>query len=435
MGAATPSRFRNLMPLSVVALVACGWMPRLHADAVLEGTKPAQWRLVWHQDPATSATLCWNTARAGSQHLVRLREDGTDKVRVVSARRSGRYSAKHPDLFYHHAELTDLRPATKYHVVMESNGCRSPEMYFVTAPANDVPVSVIFGADSRSGREARRQMNAMLARMLDESDQGDRAPIIAFAHGGDFIVNGRELDQWSRWMSDHELTVGADGRMLPIIPARGNHDGGRMFNEVFAFPSRHKNFYALNLTAQVRLITLNTETSTAGDQLKWLAGELPDSRNGNRWLFVQYHRPSFPAVKIPPLNLIHWVPLFEEHHVDLVCEGDGHVIKRTAPLRDMKIDASGVVYVGEGGLGVGQRTPKAHRWYLNSPLAKTGQGHHVQLLTFQREELTCRVVLLGGDVFDEVHLSVRPATQRGGADAPAPPSGPEPIQQAAASSP
>ena len=51
-------------------------------------------------------------------------------------------------------------------------------------------------------------------------------------------MTGVILSYGSRWMSDHELTVGPNGRLLPIIPARGNHDGGKLFNEIFAFPDR-----------------------------------------------------------------------------------------------------------------------------------------------------------------------------------------------------
>ena len=158
-------------------------------------------------------------------------------------------------------------------MTIESDGQRSPQMYFVTAPSTDVPLSLLFGADSRSGHEARRQVNAMLARMLTESQSTDRTPIVALVHGGDFIYDGRDLALWSRWMSDHELTVGADGRLLPIIPARGNHDGGEIFNEVFAFAPHDKNFYAVDIGPQLRLVTLNTETSVAGDQVNWLKEE------------------------------------------------------------------------------------------------------------------------------------------------------------------
>ena len=204
----------------------------------------------------------------------------------------------------------------------------------------------------------------MMARMVAEQTAAGRPEILALAHGGDFIVNGPDLGQWLVWLDNHELTTGDDGRLLPLIPTRGNHDMGPIFNQVFDFPTDDENYYALSLGSELRLATLNTETSTAGDQREWLASELAANRWNHRWYVCQYHKPAFPAVKVPSGALTNWVPLFEEYQIDLACEADGHVIKRTAPIRDMKIDPAGVVYIGEGGLGVGQRTPKTHRWYL-----------------------------------------------------------------------
>jgi len=398
-----------LTALIVLAALLSAEANPAFADAKLEGTNPAQWRLVWNSDPATSATVAWNTAEAGETHRVLLRKADVEKDTVIEAERNGRYSAKSPDLFFHPVNLTDHEQATKYLVTIESDGKQSPPMYFFTAPADDVPVSFVFGADSRSGHKERRQVNAMLAKMLAESYAGDRVPISAFAHGGDFVYDGRNLEQWSRWMSDHELTTAADGQLLPIVPARGNHDGGEMFNEIFAFPPGDADYYAFDLGSQVRLITLNTETSLSGDQRKWLQSELETYRPQRRWLVPQYHRPAWPAVKWPWLNQGQWVPLFEQYNVDLVCEGDGHNIKRTVPIRDFKADPTGVVYIGEGGLGVGQRTPKVDRWYLSSPDANAGEGHHVQLLTFDKEKITYRVVMLGGEIYDEHFIPVRKA--------------------------
>ncbi len=401
------------MLLFFVGAMMLGSTSAAEVAVLPEDSQPIQWRLIWTTDPSTSATLSWNTTDAGKRHRVHLREADSSEEIILEAQRNGKYSAKSPELYYHHAHLVGLEPATQYHVTIESDGKRSPEMYFVTAPAADVPISILFGADSRSGLSERRQMNAMLASMVLESYQPGRVPIIAFAHGGDYIRTGTRLDEWSRWMTDHELTVGPEGRLLPIIPARGNHDLGELFNEVFAFPAKERtNYYAINLSPQVRFLTLNTETSIAGDQTTWLEAELKASRPNHRWLLAQYHKPAFPAVKPPWMNLTHWVPLFEKYNLDLACEGDGHNIKRTAPIRNFKIDPTGVVYIGEGGLGVGQRTPKTDRWYLRPPHAKTGSAHHVQLLTFDEEKITYRVVLLGGKLFDEHQFLVRSPEQR-----------------------
>ncbi|WP_246117866.1 purple acid phosphatase family protein [Adhaeretor mobilis] len=375
---------------------------------------PQQWRCIWTTDPSTTALISWNTTVPGKQHRVHYRQllEAEEQTPLISkAERDGKYSGRGLDLYYHHVKLSDLQPDATYEVVMESDGRRSPALKFKTAPSEDRPLAVIFGADSRSGLKERRQMNAMLARMLAESQQEGRTPIIAFAHGGDYVLNGTDLPQWSQWMTDHELTTTADGLMLPIIPARGNHDHGPLFNEIFGFPPKDKDYYAIDVGPQIRWITLNSETSVAGDQSKWLDKELAASRPKYRWIVPQYHRPAFPAVKVPGRALVHWVPLFEKHDVDLVCEGDGHNIKRTPPIRNNVIDPTGVVYIGEGGLGVGQRAPKMDRWYLRPPEAKAGEGHHVQLLSFDAESITYRVVLLdegdGSKIFDEHHFAVR----------------------------
>ena len=36
----------------------------------LEGSNPAQWRVIWKTDPANKATVSWTTAKVGKNHLV-----------------------------------------------------------------------------------------------------------------------------------------------------------------------------------------------------------------------------------------------------------------------------------------------------------------------------------------------------------------------------
>ena len=158
---------------------------------------------------------------------------------------------------------------------------------------------------------------------------------------------------------------------------------------------------------------MNSEISTAGDQARWLHQELAEARPDHRWLLVQYHRPVFPAVKSPGAGLLSWVPLFERYHVDLVCESDGHVVKRTVPIRDRKPDPSGVVYIGEGGLGVPQRTPKKERWFLQEP-GMADAAHHVFVITAGADVMKIRCETLTRGVIDRSRRRVRPAKVRKG---------------------
>jgi len=310
--------------------------------------------------------------------------------------RNGRFSGSGGEHF-HHARLAELKPSTTYWFVIESDGNLSPEMHFTTAPMDDRDFSVIFGGDSRTGHFERAQVNLLMAALSEENPE-----IIAFAHGGDYIVSGKNWGQWSRWLSQHELTVAASGKVLPIIPTRGNHDGGPLFDEIFDSPGgkERENYFSTRLSPQVALVTLNSETKAGGAQRTWLGKTLESLRPKVRWLLAEYHRPAWPAVKKPGAAKEFWVPLFEEFDVDLVVESDGHVIKRTVPIRNEKKDSTGVVYVGEGGLGVPQRKPDLSRWYLRSPGLAT-RGHHVMNIRFTPEKIGYKVVLLDRSIADK----------------------------------
>ena len=391
-------------------MLMCAIASPATAVATLEGTQPAHFRVAWTDDPATTATVSWSTRKMATKNTLSFRIKGeVDAVESTALAESGRMTGGEAEIYYHHVRLKDLTPSTAYEVQMISGADHSPWFYFVTGPADDRSFSILHGGDSRSGLEDRKKINKMIAKMVDESfaNEDEADDILALAHGGDYVVRGKNVRLWSKWLTDFELTIGKDGRLLPIIPARGNHDAGKPFDQIFGFPDRDKNYYAVSIGPQVRFVTLNSEISAAGDQAKWIDSEMKTARSSHRWLLAQYHRPIYPAVKAPLAALKVWAPLFEKHNVDLVCESDGHNIKRTVPIRDGQQDPSGVVYIGEGGLGVAQRAPKLDRWYLQSP-GMAEHAHHVFVLTFGKEKLLGKCVKLDGSLGDEFTRPVRP---------------------------
>ena len=369
-----------------------------------EATRPRNFRVIWLDSPTTSATLIWDTIKPTSLNQVHIRKTGEEQFRTIPTTIDDSYSyakKSQTELVYHCVMLQDLVPGMRYELEFESDSQRSRRLYVVTAKENQ-PLTLLFGGDSRTDQKKRRAMNALMADLVE---QGEASPdpaddVLGLIHAGDFVATGTNLEQWSRWLGDHELTITKAGRLLPIIPARGNHDRGRLFNEAFGFDVRDQhNWYGVSFGDFLRVTTLNTEASVAGTQANWLQQELNEHRPIHRWHIVQYHRPAYAATKWPSGALIHWVPLFEQAHVDLVCEGDGHTIKRTVPIRQGKIDPTGIVYVGEGGLGVPPRQPKPQRWYLQSP-GMCDSGNHVQRLKFTEDRLTYECVLLSGEILD-----------------------------------
>ncbi|MBX3474959.1 MAG: fibronectin type III domain-containing protein [Planctomycetes bacterium] len=363
------------------------------------GKAPAQWRVTWGENPAREATISWSTKEATEVNTVHydtraLKGDVPSYKHKVQAQTSGRYTAKSFRLHYHHAKLEKLEPNTAYYFCLGSDDNFTREFFFITAPDTDADLKFLYGGDSRSDREGRRTMNRRM-RELFEADPA----ILCLVHGGDYVADGSNMEQWNDWLTDHELTVTTAGRMLPVVPARGNHEAGDVqYDEIWADTGgRGKNYYKTMFGSQVMVVNLNTEISAGGDQAKWLEETLKVNPK-IRWQLANYHRPAYPAVKEPSVAKQHWVPLFEKYNLDVAFESDGHTIKRTVAIRGDKPDATGVTYIGEGGLGVKQRTPDPERWYFKD--GKTGSASHVQKVTVTKETLTVETILHNGKVFD-----------------------------------
>ena len=247
----------------------------------LEGTTPAQWRLVWTSQPSQELTVSWTTLEPGKEHTVhydRTPRSGTGEAYAQSApaHRSGQYTLDETEVgkitsaHYHHARITGLEPSTTYWFQIESDGERTRELHFQTAPVDDRPFKLLHGGDSRTGVEDRQQINRFIGQLADK-----HSDLITFAHGGDYIVWGKFWAHWRPWLSQNELTTSPNGRVLPMIPTRGNHEPGPIFDEVFDDPGgAGLNYYSTDISPEVSLITLNTEISAAGDQAVFLEAEL-----------------------------------------------------------------------------------------------------------------------------------------------------------------
>lgn len=401
------------------AILACAFLAVFFAvfsppqpAAAETATTPQHPRVIWLEDPAHKATIVWVTEERGENHKVHFDTEPGDAQ--PDAYRHQTTATRHIEelegnVWFHHAVLEDLHPSTTYHFTVETDGERSEERYFETAPADDRPVDLLYGGDSRSDPENRREMNRRIRELFDQNDQ-----LIGMVHGGDYVEAAVLWNQLDQWLDDWELTTGDDGEVIPIVPARGNHelspnqlnDKPDNYNGLFGQPGGpDRDYWTTEIGSRIAFLTLDTNGTLGGNQRDWLQSELDRLTDGRTWILPSYHRPAYPAVKRAGGARQHWVPLFEEYNVDLVLESDGHVLKRTVPIRDGEKAEDGIVYVGEGGLGVKQRTAR-DRWYLESPGMATS-SHHVQLLSFGPDELTYRAVGMEGSTLDSQTFEAR----------------------------
>lgn len=384
----------------------------LRAMQAPEGLEPRHVRVLWLGDAATEAVVSWSTRELGAGHRVHFglgdHGDALDRYEGrASPYAEGAYTVREKErargiagAYYHHARLTGLTPGTRYHLVVANDGedgtpVTSRVFHFFTAAPDGRRFTFLAGGDSRSNALDRCRVN-LLIRDLTADSNG----VLALVHSGDYIASGRSWRQWEAWLNHHELTLPPSGRLLPLVPARGNHDGGPLYDEVFAAAGgAGANYFTTMLGSQCGVVTLNTNISGAGRQLKFLEGELARLRPNVRWLLVNYHRPLYPAVKSPAPAKPFWAPVFERYNVDLALEGDGHTLKRTCRIRNERFDPTGIAYVGEGGLGVGQRVPRSDRWWFQDG-GMAGRGHHIMVLDVSPSQIAYRSMLLDRSVAD-----------------------------------
>lgn len=358
-------------------------------------------RVIWQENPAQESIISWTLEDYDEKSVVYyddIAPDGNQpNFRYHSLVTSVKKYSKGGEYSYH-TVLKNLIPNTTYYFMIESGQQKSSVFNFVSAPNDDQSFKLLFGGDSRSDRDDRQKMNARMKELLQVDPS-----IYALVHGGDYVSNGGSWSQWEEWLEDHQAIVTRENRLLPIIAARGNHEkDARLFNEIFFSPGQGNVYYTTRI-GHLAIVNLNTEISMNGDQRQWLDRTLQELSTSASWIVANYHRAAWPAVKSPSGALQHWVPLFEKYLVDLVFESDGHALKKTVPIRNKaQDDINGIIYVGEGGLGVKQRKPSnKDKWYLNAQGAYAISAHHVQLLTVHPNEMQYEVVLMNGQTHEK----------------------------------
>ena len=313
--------------------------------------KMNKFRCIWRDNPATSMTIAWNQVSGANPTLYYGTTDYGTEIDKYILSKTPTKQVKAKGMLNSFIRLINLEPNTKYYFVLKDSEGMTKRYWFQTAPDNpNERLSILAGGDSRNHRKGRQNANLLVAKL--------RPHCVAF--GGD--MTGLDIEvEWRKWFDDWQLTIPEDGRMTPIIPARGNHEkSNASIVDLFYVPSESV-YYALNFGGNLlRVYTLNTMIATGGDQQNWLETDLKNSED-MIWKMAQYHHPMRPHTekKAEGTRLYQsWANLFYKYDMQLVVECDAHVCKTTYPIRPSYAKGSeegfirdnkrGTTYVGEG---------------------------------------------------------------------------------------
>lgn len=374
-------------------------------------TNPNHVYLTWQGDPSTTMTVNFHSAEAASDLTLhydtesRGGEPGAYRYAASGASRQipGLKDGRH----IHHVEATELEPGATYHFVLaDGSNVLTEELRFRPLPGGNAPLRFISGGDM-----AILPRSYQIARLAGGYD-----PMFALI-GGDMAYADGKLKNawmWDRWLGMwEEHMVTADGVMIPMVLAIGNHEVNKLEGppEVRApfyygyFPQGGRSYFTLPLRDDTILIVLDSGHTVPhhGAQAEWL-DEVLGASAGLRNTIAVYHAPLYPSHRDyedgrAVQGRTHWLPIFDKHGLRVAFENHDHTFKRTKVLRGGAVAESGTVYLGDGSMGVNPR-PVQERWYLE----KASGTPHFWLCEIDDTGMRFRAISAADDLLDDLTL-------------------------------
>ena len=390
-------------------LVACSTSGRAHPSAGPSRYPPGGRHLSFGSDPSTQMRVAWQVASPVQQPFIRLGSVDGDLGRPMAAQvrplvtRIAALGAAYTQ-YYVHAELDGLTPDTVYTYAVGHRGfsdaswLRSSLSTFRTGPASTHaarPFRFTAFGDQGTNRHGAastalvgRQQPAfhLLAGDISYADSTGRGhPPARFQDAAHDKFQPRI---WNRYLTQIDHVA----RTVPWMVTAGNHDmepaysahGYGGLEERFLLPQNgprscptvysfvYGNVGVVSLDANDVSFEIHANLGySGGRQTAWLSKELAALRRNPRvdFIVVFFHHCAYCTGRTHGSEggvRQEWVPLFDQHRVDLVINGHNHVYERTDPLRGgvvttaapsgaiVRPDTDGTTYltVGSGGRDV-----------------------------------------------------------------------------------
>jgi uncharacterized membrane protein (DUF485 family) len=180
------------------------------------------------------------------------------------------------------------------------------------------------------------------------------------------------------------------GAMIPLLTAIGNHEaifyrfGSNRAGIInyLAFYSHQiglnvnnrTTYHAHKLGQSCSLLVLDSSVyATHQSQVPFINSTWTSPEHAKRVKMAMYHAPMFPSSRplttpVSVIGLDVWEPIFSSFNMTMGFENHDHTLKRTYVIKNGQIltdpNSSGVVYIGDGNMGVTGREPDLTRDFL-----------------------------------------------------------------------
>lgn len=252
-----------------------------------------------------------------------------------------RVSEIEPGYFLYRAQVTGLKPGQQYTFTASAGDARAASAFHTPSSSMEALTFCVLG-----DTQTRAHVHSPIAELIARQE-----PRFVL-HAGDCVERGNDFLQWQTQLIGPARPY---LRKAPLYPARGNHDNGPYFPQLFnLIPDQH---YSVNhgLVHAVFLDSFGPGASREARpaQAKWLDEVL--SASSAPWKVIVVHDPMVNGDLYNAWwGLEEFMPVIEKHGVAAVFSGHHHRYRRFLPLHPPgKPEAGGIWHITTGGAGGG----------------------------------------------------------------------------------
>jgi predicted phosphodiesterase len=316
---------------------------------------------------------------------------------------------------YHEVKISGLVPGTKYYYSVEDSTHGTEDQYFITSPEtgsnNPVRIWVISDFGQTNSEQNKRRLETVANWRSFNNN----------SYHADFVLSlGDQTEDDSRYQLQHNYFVQLENvlKNSPLFTVIGNHDNhDSMYNYLRTFalpgkaeaggiPSGTEKYYSFNY-ANIHVVVLCTEIDDIEGkkaQIDWLKEDLVNNKQD--WLIACMHRPLHSGgyhrsdmEEDFQERRNEWLPILEDHGIDLVLQGHNHVYERSYLLDNL----------------TGKTTTVTDANIINRGLGREDQDGAIHKLKNAPHQGTIFITVPGGGVTTEnfEHYSIFPVYYSG----------------------